>query len=90
MGNRAGIGGSGKARLSADLTSQTGAVSGQQVTTTPPAKSGVEIVRDKEHLTHAEAEASEHIRVIDHDNNEVLFSGTPAQFKALKRALAEG
>lgn len=52
-------------------------------------KTGVSVEKVR-HQAHAEAEAEDHVRVVDHDQNEVLFSGPRAQYNRLKKAIQAG
>lgn len=74
----------GKARLSAQLDRVPASeVKAQPV---PPKKTGVEVVVEKGWKRDADSKPEDRTRVIDHDNNRVLFDGTKAEWSALKRA----
>ena len=55
----------------------------------PEVKKGVEVTTSPWAAT-GDSDVEEQVRVLDHDDNVVLFSGTRAQFTKLKKALKEG
>ena len=67
----------GKGKLAADLSKVP--ASEAQPQPEAPAKTGIETIRDKD---------EDFVRVVDHDSNKVLFSGTAAEHRALKKALS--
>jgi hypothetical protein len=73
-----------------NLRAELGRVPKDKVTqpATSGAKKGLEVVRDKFQAT-AEHEPAARVVVWNHDANRVLFSGTPAEFETLKRAIAQ-
>lgn len=52
----------------------------------PEQKKGVEVVRGPYAAT-MDSDVEEQVRVLDHDNNVVLFSGSVADYKRLQRAV---
>lgn len=54
-----------------------------------PKKTGIETVREK-YQHDEESPEMQLVRVIDHDANRVLYSGSAADFKALQKHLGEG
>lgn len=51
------------------------------------AKKGIEVVRGPWAAT-MDADVEDQVRVLDHDNNVVLFSGSKAEYQRLQRALS--
>jgi len=49
-------------------------------------KKGIEVVRGP-WAANAGADVEDQVRVLDHDNNVVLFSGSAAEYKRLQRAV---
>lgn len=76
----------GRGKLSAKLDRIPAAEVKEQPTTEK--KTGIEIIREKWQRT-ADHEPEARVVVRDHDNDAYLWSGTPEQFSALKRALGK-
>lgn len=49
---------------------------------------GVQVVKGP-YQESEDDDVVDQVRVVDHDSNQVLFSGTPDQFARLKRAIAQ-
>lgn len=75
----------GRGKLAASLSR----VAKDEVTSPPTTerKTGLEVVREKFQWAEGH-KPQDRVVVWDHDANEVLFSGSPDQFKQLKKALA--
>jgi hypothetical protein len=57
------------------------------VSSNQPAPTGIQVIRGPWQAS-ADVDVEDQVRVVDHDRNLVLFSGTEAEFTAYKRALA--
>jgi hypothetical protein len=73
----------GRGKFSANLEVTRG-----EITRNAPAKKGIEVIREK-FQADADSEAEDCIRIVDHDANRVVWSGTAAEHKALKKALSQ-
>lgn len=77
----------GRGRLAATLDRVPAAEA--KATPAEKKKTGTEIVREK-WQRNADAKPEDLVRVVDHDaGGQTTWSGTPAQFTALKRALGK-
>lgn len=54
---------------------------------TPKAKKGLEVVKEK-FQAHEDLPEEARVVVWDHDANQVLFSGTPVQYRRLTKAIS--
>lgn len=59
------------------------------VSSNQPKPKGVQVARGP-WQAREDSDVETQVRVIDHDSNRVLFSGSEAEFKALKRIMTNG
>ena len=77
----------GRAKLAASLDRIPAAEAKAAPAAKP--KTGVETVHVKGWKSSADAAPQDMVRMIDHGSNRVLFFGTAAEHKALRRAFAK-
>lgn len=77
----------GKARMSATIERIPAAEAIPQPVSEP--KTGTEVLTEKGYQHEEGADPVTFIRVVNHDTNRVLWSGTQAEYKALKGAIGK-